>query len=74
MKLLLTSLNEELETLNKNNIRFKTIGNLEKLPKKLASYLIKVTEKTQNNMSIITLTFLTRMRISGVGFRFYDLT
>lgn len=55
MKLLLTSLNQELETLTKNNIRFKTIGNLEKLPKKLASYLIKVTEKTQNN-SRMTLT------------------
>ena len=55
MKLLLTSLNEELETLTKNNIRFKTIGNLENLPKKLASYLIKVTEKTQNN-SRMTLT------------------
>lgn len=55
MKLLLTSLNEELETLTKNNIRFKTIGNLEKLPKKLASYLINVTKKTQNN-NRMTLT------------------
>ena len=55
MKLLLTSLNQELETLTKNNIRFKTIGNLENLPKKLASYLIKVIEKTQNN-SRMTLT------------------
>ena len=55
MKLLLTSLNEELETLTKNNIRFKTIGNLEKLPKRLLSYLSKVTEKTQNNNKM-TLT------------------
>jgi len=55
MKLLLTSLNEELETLTKNNIRFKTIGNLEKLPKKLSSYLAKVTKKTQNNNKM-TLT------------------
>ncbi len=55
MKLLLTSLNEELEALNKNNIRFKTIGNLEKLPKKLLSYLTKVTKKTQNN-NRMTLT------------------
>ena len=55
MKLLLTSLNEELETLTKNNIRFKTIGNLEKLPKRLLSYLSKVTEKTQNN-NRMTLT------------------
>ena len=55
MKLLLTSLNEELETLTKNNIRFKTIGNLEKLPKRLLSYLSKVTKKTQNN-NRMTLT------------------
>ena len=55
MKLLLTSLNEELEALNKNNIRFKTIGNLEKLPKKLLSYLTKATKKTQNN-NRMTLT------------------
>ena len=55
MKLLLNSLNEELETLTKNNIRFKTIGNLEKLPKKLLSYLTKVTKKTQNN-NRMTLT------------------
>ena len=55
MKLLLTSLNEELETLIKNNIKFKIIGNLEKLPKKLTSYLIKVTKKTQNNKKM-TLT------------------
>ena len=55
MKLLLTSLNEELKALNKNNIRFKTIGNLEKLPKKLLSYLTKATKKTQNN-NRMTLT------------------
>ncbi|MFL2638196.1 MAG: isoprenyl transferase [Flavobacteriaceae bacterium] len=55
MELLLTSLNEELETLTKNNIRFKTIGNLKKLPKRLLSYLTKVTKKTQNNNGM-TLT------------------
>ena len=55
MKLLLSSLNQELESITKNNIRFKTIGNLERLPKKLVSHLIKVTEKTQNN-SRMTLT------------------
>ena len=55
MELLLNSLNEELETLTKNNIRFKTIGNLKKLPKRLLSYLTKVTKKTQNNNGM-TLT------------------
>ncbi len=55
MKLLLSSLNEELETLTKNNIKFKIIGNLEKIPKKLKSYLNNVTKKTQNNKKM-TLT------------------
>ena len=55
MKLLLLSLNKELKSLNKNNIRFKTIGNLEKLPKKVTSYLNKVTKETQDNTRM-TLT------------------
>ncbi len=55
MKLLLQSLTKELKTLKKNDIRFKTIGNLNKLPKKIASYLIKVNKETQNNNSM-TLT------------------
>ena len=55
MKLLLLSLNQELKNLNKNNIRFKTIGNLDKLPKKVSSYLDKVTKETKNN-NRMTLT------------------
>ena len=55
MKLLLLSLNKELESLNKNNIKFKTIGNLKKLPKKVSSYLNKVIKETKNN-SRMTLT------------------
>ena len=55
MKLLLLSLNKELENLNKNNIRFKTIGDLDRLPKKVQSYLKKVSKETQNNTRM-TLT------------------
>ena len=55
IKLLLLSLNKELKSLNKNNIRFKTIGNLERFPKKVASYLKKVTKETQDN-NRMTLT------------------
>ncbi len=55
MKLLLLSLNKELDNLNKNDIRFKTIGDLDRLPKKVQSYLIKVTKETQNNTRM-TLT------------------
>ena len=55
MKLLLLSLNKELKSLNKNNIRLKTIGNLERLPKRVTSYLKKVTKETQDNNKM-TLT------------------
>ena len=41
MQLLLLSLKDELKNLNKNNIKFETIGNLERLPKKISDYLKK---------------------------------
>ena len=38
MQLLLLSLKGELKNLNKNNIKFDTIGNLKRLPKKIGNY------------------------------------
>ena len=55
MQLLFLSLNDEFENLNKNDIRFDTIGNLERLPKKISNYLEKVKLKTNDN-STLTLT------------------
>jgi len=55
MQLLLLSLKDELKNLNKNNIKFETIGNLERLPKKISDYLLKVKEETKDN-SALTLT------------------
>ncbi len=55
MQLLLLSLKDELKNLNKNNIKFETIGNLYRLPKKISNYLLKVKEETKNN-SALTLT------------------
>ena len=55
MELLLLSLKNELKNLNKNDIKFTTIGTLEKLPRKICDYLIKVKEETKNNKSL-TLT------------------
>ena len=55
MELLLLSLKNELKNLNKNDIQFTTIGTLEKLPRKICNYLIKVKEETKNNKSL-TLT------------------
>ncbi|HJN54552.1 MAG TPA: polyprenyl diphosphate synthase, partial [Flavobacteriaceae bacterium] len=46
---------KELKTLKKNGVRLKTIGNLNKLPKKVVSYLIKANKETQNN-NRMTLT------------------
>ena len=55
MQLLFLSLKDELKTLNKNNIKFETIGSLSRLPKKIGNYLEKVKEDTKDN-SKLTLT------------------
>ena len=55
MQLLFLSLKDELKNLNKNNIKFETIGNLDRLPKKIGNFLEKVKEETKEN-SALTLT------------------
>ncbi len=55
MKLLVSSLKKEIETLQKNNIRLNAIGNLESLPKKAYRELLDVIEKTKSNTRM-TLT------------------
>jgi len=55
MALLVSSLKKELKTLQKNNIKLNTIGNLENLPEKAQIELAEVIEKTKNN-STLTLT------------------
>ena len=55
MQLLFLSLKDELKNLNKNNIKFETIGNLDRLPIKIGDYLEKVKEETKEN-SALTLT------------------
>ena len=55
MQLLLLSLKDELKNLNKNNIKFETIGNLDRLPVKIKNFLKKVKETTKKN-SKLTLT------------------
>jgi undecaprenyl diphosphate synthase len=52
---LFLSLKDELKNLNKNNIKFETIGNISSLPKKIGNYLDKVKSDTSNN-SKLTLT------------------
>jgi undecaprenyl diphosphate synthase len=55
MKILVRSLKKELPTLQNNNIKLNTIGNLEKLPKKAQEELLDVIEKTKSNTRM-TLT------------------
>ncbi|NDP26078.1 MAG: isoprenyl transferase [Flavobacterium sp.] len=55
MKILVRSLKKELKTLQENNIKLNTIGNLEKLPKSAQNELLDVIDKTKNN-SRMTLT------------------
>ena len=55
MKLLVTSLKDEIKTLQENNIKLSAIGCLEDLPKKAHKELLEVIEKTKNNTRM-TLT------------------
>ena len=49
MKLLVATLKKELDTLHKNNISLKAIGNTESLPTKVHNELMEVIEKTKSN-------------------------
>ena len=55
MKLLINSLKNELKTLENNNIKLHSIGNLNLLPKSAQKELLDVIEKTKNNTRM-TLT------------------
>jgi undecaprenyl diphosphate synthase len=55
MALLVSSLKKELKTLQKNNIKLNTIGNIQNLPKKAQIELSEVIKKTKNN-NTLTLT------------------
>ena len=55
MKLLISSLKKEVKTLQKNNIKLSTIGNLNSLQTKVAKELKDVIEKTKDN-NRLTLT------------------
>jgi undecaprenyl diphosphate synthase len=55
MRLLISSLKNELDTLQKNDIRLNCIGTIDLLPAKAKKELLAVIEKTKNN-SRMTLT------------------
>lgn len=69
MALLVSSLRKELNTLVKNNIKLKTIGNIENLPEKAQVELAEVIEKTKNNTSLtltLALSYGSREEIVNV--------
>jgi undecaprenyl diphosphate synthase len=53
MSLLVSSLKEELKTLQKNNIKLQTIGQINNLPKKAQKELQEVIKKTDSNTEMI---------------------
>ncbi|NNG08671.1 MAG: isoprenyl transferase [Arenibacter sp.] len=55
MRLIMSSLKKELVTLNQNNIKLNTIGDIASLPKTAHKELLDVMEKTKNNTGM-TLT------------------
>ena len=55
MKLLVSSLKKEIETLQKNNIKLTAIGNLQTLPKEVYKELFDVIDATKHN-NRMTLT------------------
>ncbi|KDN56865.1 isoprenyl transferase [Flavobacterium seoulense] len=55
MRLLINTLQKELVTFQKNNIKLNAIGNIEMMPKSAQKTLLEVIEKTKNN-SQMTLT------------------
>lgn len=55
MKLLISSLKKELKTLQNNNIRLNSIGNIDSLPSGVRKELLEVMEQTKNNTAM-TLT------------------
>lgn len=56
MNLLIRYLKREMETLQKNNIRFRTIGHLDDLPMNVQKLLVETTKKTEQNTGL-TLVF-----------------
>jgi undecaprenyl diphosphate synthase len=66
MELLSDYLNKEIKTLMKNNVRFLTIGNIEKLPVKVVTRLKKVTKLTSGNSGlslVVALNYGSRREI-----------
>jgi len=66
MKLLLKTVKKEIYTMLKNNVRLKTIGNLEDLPNTTRNEIIEAMERTKNNTGLtlnLALSYSGRLEI-----------
>ena len=66
MQLLVTTINKEIKTLNKNNIRLFAIGDLKSLPGKCCTELMNAIENTSKNTRmtlILALAYSSRWEI-----------
>lgn len=59
MKLLISSLRKEYKSFMENEIRLQTIGNLERLPKRVRTELEEVVEKLKNNTKMTVTVALS---------------
>jgi undecaprenyl diphosphate synthase len=62
MELLVNTLRKELKRLNENNIRLRTIGDLQQLPQNCRENILAAIESTKNNTG---LTLLVALSYSG---------
>jgi undecaprenyl diphosphate synthase len=68
MTLLVQTINNEVEQLNKNNIRLQAIGNLSTLPQNCYAELQQAIEKTKNNTRltlVLALSYSSRWEITN---------
>jgi undecaprenyl diphosphate synthase len=66
MELLISTINSEVSTLLKNNIRLKAIGQLHDLPKKAYTKLMEAIDKTKDNTGltlILALSYSSKVEI-----------
>ncbi len=66
MSLLVATINNETKTLLDNNVRLRTIGDVESLPVQVASHLSEAIEKTKNNTGlnlVVALSYSSRWEI-----------
>ena len=67
MELLVSTISDEVKTLSKNNIRLKTIGDLESLPAKCYEELMTAVEITKDNTRmtlILALSYSSKWEIT----------